>query len=822
MVTQGYKPFIEDLEMIMYGLLRHSDEVNAQMLFNSIEHYELKRRAATFNLWIGYFLREQQPEKARALFRDMEKSGIKPNQSTFLEFLSYFVEKADYKAAEAIREYMKSRRIPVDVRFYNGMIDRMGRKMALTEIENLLEEMKSANIPLNLHTYNLLIRTFASINQHEKINGLLDEMRSKNIMPTTQTFNRMLLSLSSSITPEQTREVLQQMSKMGLTFNSYTYSALISNLLKQEKYREAIEMIYELERRGLVLAVESYGAILKTCCEKRVEPAVQIVWNQMRKNEIPPNTHIFSILVRHYLMRRNYSRVDGLLLEMRRKWGLKPNPFLFSTLLNHYVESLDFTRIKALIQMIQDSGVEINSVLYNVIMKSFYSYSRYQQGGHIARLKGIDSDLLKSEGYNMDDVGKDFNPQEDPEPMDVNKLKTQFEKLFNLPFKPTVHVYNEMMLSFFIRERFTEMFDCLNEMRQSDVAPNLTSYTFMIKARIFQGDISSARTLLREMSRVGLHPSILHCAIFFHSYCRKMLTSEAEEFLKEMENVYHIRPNHVFYGSLIYAYTRRREYSMVFNTFERMEKAGFVPDTETCNYVLISLLEINEFKEARKFFEKMLLQGIRRNAHTYSYLANGFLARRDDASLLAILADCTTPGNTIDAYPFNQVLSYYYQTDQMDELIKVLQLMIDYSVQFDRSTVPFIQHVFQRDRLDMEILPKIIKIVKKMLVDVSTETSETIIKIQDDLREALLLANLKEELELYDSFLVDLSKLRQRWTAIDPNILEHFDQQFQVDYEGYSSIPSDQIDKIRHQINAIVSKRQDSLRDLFGIMKRQT
>jgi pentatricopeptide repeat protein len=239
--------------------------------------------------------------------------------------------------------------------------------------------------------------------------------------------------------------------------------------------------------------------------------------------------------------------------------------------------------------------------------------------------------------------------------MDVSKLKKQFETMFGLPFRPTVHVYNEMMLSFFIRERFKDMFECLKEMRRSDVVPNRTTYTFMVKARVFEGDTASAHILLQEMNRLGFTPTLLHCALIFHSFCRQLLTSEAEDFLVEMSNVYHIRPNHVFYGSLIYAYTRRREYSKVFESFERMEKAGFVPDTETCNYVLISLLEINEYKEARKFFEKMLLQGIRRNNHTYTYLANGFLARRDDQSLMAILADCTAPGNSIDAFPFNQI-----------------------------------------------------------------------------------------------------------------------------------------------------------------------
>ena len=58
-------------------------------------------------------------------------------------------------------------------------------------------------------------------------------------------------------------------------------------------------------------------------------------------------------------------------------------------------------------------------------------------------------------------------------------------------------------------------------------------------------------------------------------FCKNQATSLAEDFLSEMMNQLQLKPNHVFYASLLYAYSRRRDYPNVFYTFDRLERAGF-------------------------------------------------------------------------------------------------------------------------------------------------------------------------------------------------------------------------------------------------------
>lgn len=798
-VARGATPTIKDAELLLQGLLKHSVEERAIQFFNSLSDYDLKPLTSTYNLLIEYYLREQRSEEARTTFKRMEEKGQTPDQITYLHFISHFISKADYKAADKITAFMKAKKVPVNIRFYNGLLQLMIRRQTFDEAEKVIAEMRQAGVTPNYYTYDLLLSMLMARNQMEKIQEIISEMNAIGLSPSTKTYNKMLQSINFPLTPAQTREFLLSMSKQGLTFNSYTYASLIANLLRQKRYREAMEMIFELERKDVCLAIESYGNLLHLCADERLDPAVRALWAQLQRHKIVPNSYILSTMIKYYLLKRNYSGIDSILLRMKREWHQKPNPFVFTALMNYFVEILDLRRLRELLGEIKEAGMEINSVMYNVLMKVFYAYSRYQQGGYLWRmhfaLPSINPDMPLPQDVDLTPLPSSHGHLR---PADLDLMRTQFERIFGLPFRVNVHIYNEILLSLLMRERFDEMKACVMEMRSKDIALNQTTFTFLIKARIFAGDTEGARQMLGEIHLAGLKPTILQCALVFHCYCRKLLVEEAERFLQEMESIHHLKPNHVFFASLIYAYSRRREYDRVFRVFERMEQDGFTPDTETCNYILISLLEVGEFTEAQKFFEKMLLQGIKRNHHTYNYLVRGFLMRGEDANFISLLGDCIMPGNTVDTAPFNNLLRHYYAADQEERVLSTLLLMNDYCVQYDRDTAPFIAMCMQRFLGDVGKLPVLAKIMRKTLVDFSEDSLGTCELLYRQLEETLVEANLETEVAELRSVRDRLPELRQFWTNINMNTIETFSAQFNgadetasLDEEGIASAGED-------------------------------
>lgn len=894
-VSQGYHPSLAVLESVIAGLLWHSDETNALSIYNSLSQYGLKPQVSTQNIWIWYHLREQQPDKARQAFRSIESLSLIPNQTTYLHFLSHFIYKNDQKSVRSIREYMRASSVKIDVRLYNGLLKAYFKRQAIPFIEELIEEMKKLDIKFDSNTFEILISGYSIVGKYEKVDCLLEEMISQGFRPTVGTFNRILSSYSLGTDPSLTTKLLKQMDLHGLTFNGYTYASLITNLVKQGRSDDALQMLSEAEKKNVRFTIDSYSALIRLFCKQRIEPGIVLLCIKMANANVQPTMIIYSHLIQYYLRKRNYTRVDALLLEMQRKWGLQPNTYVLTTMLNHFVEALDWKRIDAVLNIVRLNQVHITGVMYNVLMKVFYSYSRYHQGGYIERLQGIsnsiaeykdlkdisstekggsklsdeinacnsstlqdtntadlenESDQLKNVHSDVDILGSidcgvgpvnedfigeskvQFSSKLDHSPLDLSIMKQQFESLFQIPFRPTVDFYNEIMLTFFVRENYSRIKNLILKMKEEGIVKNLLTYTIIVKTYTFAGEIEEARKTLLEMAHTGLRPTLIQCAVIMHAYCRSLETEKAESFLVEMARLHQVTPNHVFYASLLYSYCKKREYSTVFKVFSRMELAGFQPDTETCNYVLLSLFEIGEYGEAATFFQKMIDSGIPRNSYSYNYFCAGMISCDQPIPqiLKIITEDCIVQGNVVNTIPFNDMMRVLNETNideadaeninesDTDELpsgsqqirimnsrlfnvfvspsspvlrqikdkdaliIKVLSQMIQICVPYTQETVPFITYVFDKFCNNPSRHSELASILKKAIVDLGTDGDVfyTTIRLHLlDLVDRLENCGRKQESEaIKESFLKPeyISMLRREWTELSPLIIERFGQ----------------------------------------------
>ncbi len=803
-LAKGFHPTISVLESLIHGLLRNSDAEKAQQITDaigtSLPHVSL--RTATLNIWMGHYLQERQPEKARSIFRRLKSLALVPNQTTFLQFITYFVQKADYEAASKLQRYVSeaANDIGVDVRYYNGLLRVYSKVGSDADFFSLIDEMERRRVAYNEETFHILIKRHARVQDYSKVQELLDQMSAPplSITPNIRTYNMILESYEHVKNLEGMASLLMKMNTLNLAFNGHTYAVITYNFLAQGKSREAIQMLFEIERKGIVLTTVSYFKLLRICCDRHVDVAVKILWNQVRDCNVPPNNHIFAILIKYHLIRRQYGNVDAIILEMRRKWNVIPNAFVFAALIQHYVECLDFVRLGATLEIIRECNVHVNSFMYDMLMRVFYGYSRLQQGGYVERFLGLSREdfarikKLPTREAIFAAVDKAFLGATGSASLSPTTTKEQFETIFGIPFRATVHSLNCMMLSYFRKHRYEEMFRCVEELKRMDVIPNQTSYTFMIKARIFMEDLEGARTILMGMPRNGVRPTSLHGALLFHAYCRNMRTDEALSLLEEMTTVLHVRPNHVFYGSLIYAYAKRREFSRVFEAFEMMERESYHPDTETCNYVLISLFGVGEYGQGHDFFQRMCAMGVPRNTYTYAFMADSYAARKDLPGLIAMLPDCMRSGNKIDSYVFHRLLAHYYEEGLAGEMITGVNLMVEYAIRFDRDTVPYLNQVFHQHIENIDALPELVSILKKMYVDLDVDPAGQTYTNLARLRVALLKFGMVKELAELDEFISsDLPIQKNYWTATSPALASAMSdyERRQMSQHGKLSIP---------------------------------
>lgn len=752
------KPNLMTFEILIDGLLNHWREEEAKKYQNLMENeFGIKPKVGIINLWISYHLKNHQVQKAKELYESLKtnNSVIKANEMTFRCFMKYFMEISDFKSAEEIKTEMSSAGIKPSVQFHNSIIKILSKKRAFKEIDSLLQEIKVNQPKLHLSTYKELMEAYASSKDYDKISALFNEMENYQLKPDVGLYNSLLAMYSDNESSDRARNLLLEMNSSGIKFNAFTYFSLLYGLIKQHKFIEAAEMITKMDKSGISLPSSTYSRLIKLCCEKRFHPGIHFVRSQMKNQNVKPNLVTFASLIEMNLRLQRYGSVEGLLREMQAD-GLKWNVIIYGLFLNHFIEHFDLKRVKILLERMKDEGIQLTSEIYDTVMRAFYIYCRYAQGGYLFRVqpdtKSVDTPAIKLDSNRLD----------------ISELKSNFESIFNIPFKLSVHIFNDLMLTFLRLTRFEEFFQCFSEIRRNNLRPNELTFTLLIKAQLYLGQPEAARNLFPEMLKMGLKPSVLQCALIFHVFCKNQATSLAEDFLSEMINQLQLKPNHVFYASLLYAYSRRRDYPNVFYTFDRLERAGFTPDTETCNFVLSSLYEMGEHTEATRFFEKMVLQGIRRNTHTYYIMADRLVLQGDADRFLEKLVDCLTPGNSIDAMPFNRLFQNYHRSGQSEIMRKVMDKMIEFVVKFDESTLPFVNQLVN-DYMNSGELDSAELIVKKAVIDYDP-SNFNVKSIIDQYRDHLISCTNSEKarLESFDKFLDSVDELKRIWVLPSP------------------------------------------------------
>lgn len=763
-VGNGIQPDQQTIVALLDGFLKHSETNRAKEIMKSLQAYGLSPTVRIMNLWMRYYLREQQLGKALALFEGLASQGLAPNQTTYLNFIRFYINDSDFEAAKMMKARLKKSGIAPTVSFYNALLKALFHRQAQEEVEATLKEMDESSLQPNESTLNILIEGYAGLNRLDKAQDLLNQMPSLGITPSIVTFNRLLASQAHSLDVEQTKNILVQMNSLGLEFNAYTYAALFRGLVAKGRLQEAVSMLFRMEENKVSLPVEAFTDLVKLCCEHNLEAAIYLLRTQLVKHDIATSSLVYNVLIKYYLRHRNYKLVDGLLLEMQRTRGIVPGLHIFSTLLNHHVEHLDVERIRKTLDQMRSLRLDMNRVVYNVVMKAFYVHCKCLDGGLVYRCEIANSE---TNGQVLPELVSPSSRR-----TSVSRLKRDFENTFGIPFRPSVHVFNDLMNNFFLSGRYEDALECFEELLECDLLPNLSTMTLAIKARLYLGQTSDARALLASMPRYGLTPTILQAALIHHSYCRQLLVEDAESFLAEVATSHKISINFVFYASLIYAYSRRLEHFHVFRTLERLEAAGLKPDTEACNYIIMSYLNVGQVEDARRFFKRMCEQGIRRNTYTYIIITDWDSMDSNPNELLEILADCMQPGNSIDAFPFNKIASHFYDKSEMSNMAQVVRLMDEYSVRYSWETWQYVSYLFYRSVDALEDLPFARRLLEKSLVDL-----EGIDEAQPQMVEALRRAymavgNQSEALQSLDKFLERLPELREKIANISPALRE--------------------------------------------------
>lgn len=569
-------------------------------------------------------------------------------------FLRYYFDKLLFEQALELEMQVQQAKVPVDLEYWNLLLAGYAKQGKLERMQEIAQKLASYALEFDISTYNAFLFYYASRQPNEQL--VLDKCA----------------------------EILHKVHSKALAFDEWTFEILIDKMIRFYNYDQITALFAQLKDSERLFSLQTLHALSCKFIKHSLDFGIGLLIDYCLHFGICVNMKIRNLWIDYLLSRHEFgAALQQFAAALEHDCAV--NGETFRILLHHFAANFQIEGCRVLLEEMHLRGMQITNEHHAACMSAFYFVADAAVNPALVRALPTDESF------------QSFRQCQRWEVLDFKLLRKTYQQAFNLTSEPpvTIDVYNELLLTALRLKQFPEFALLYDKIIASPtITPNVLTFLLKIKTLILAHEDQAAREMLKEMQQAGIEPPMLAYAYIFHYYCRKADTDAAEQLLHEFEVANSFRINFVFYSSLLYAYVRKGNWMKVISTFNRLEAKYMISDTETLNYLIESTFRIGDPQEAIRYFALMKDQKIPRNWYTYSIMIDNLL-RQETPDHLAyiyteILPDCTGVGNAISAASFDRLFLYHFHRSNYNAIEDLAQLMIQYAVRFNYTSVAFL------------------------------------------------------------------------------------------------------------------------------------
>lgn len=614
--------------------------------------------------------------RANHFFKELCKVG-KPSMRTYMTILRMYSKVKNWEAAFNILNDMKAAGATPDNLVFNNVLGVCVSSGQVAAAQKLVDTWQDVEGMLDVISFNTLLKGYAQVPDYDKSEAIIDRMQRVGPQPNLISFNTVMdcsvramqllcsspdkrRSKYSSSTPcatptngfrtpcatptngsrtpcatpsngsrgwEQMNgqssatfqamarkpwDLLDRMEAMGLTPDRYTCSTLIKGMhLTGCSVREIDRAIQLLKKVGPA-ALQSkdndnarlhevlFNSMLDACVNARDLTRMAQVFEMMRECRVPVSAVTFGTLIKAFGQASRLDRCREVWNEMRRA-GVRPTPVTYGCYIDACIRHNDMdTAMKVFEEMVPDR-CKPNTVIYTSLIRGF------------ARTKQADRALA---------LYKDMKER------GVECSNVTFNSLLDVIAR---HVPDAK-----------EMGEVLDDMRGSNIQPDIVTYSILIKASCAAGNLDSAMSLFEQLKRerlvldeiafnsllngcsknnkisyaesvfasmreLGVRPSNVTCSILVKMYGKAKMLDKATAVMELMENEYKEQPNLYVYTCLIQACVQNMQVKRGWDLFHDMPEKGIEPDGVTYGTLIHGCVYANKFDLAMTLVKRAYL-----------------------------------------------------------------------------------------------------------------------------------------------------------------------------------------------------------------------
>ncbi|PSR92746.1 Pentatricopeptide repeat-containing protein [Actinidia chinensis var. chinensis] len=333
-------------------------------------------------------------------------------------------------------------------------------------------------------------------------------------------------------------------------------------LAKAQRYNDAIEAFRKIERFGVNKDVLGMNALMDALMKENSVEHAQDVYLEF-KNDIPPNSHTFNVLIHGWCKVRQAEKARDTMEEME-KHGFLPDVISYTCFIELYCREKDFRKVDGVLEEMQEKGCPPNVVTYTIVMHA---------------------------------LGK---------AKEINEALKVYDKMIQRGCVPDSSFYSSLIYILSKAGRLKDAREVFEDMSKQGVRPDMVTYNTLITAACEHSQEEIALKLLREMDKSGCKPDLRTYAPLLKMFCRKKRMKVVLFLLK------HMFGNDVSlelgtYSLLVRGLCKSGKIEHACLFFEEMVSRGFVPKDCTSE-MLRKELERKGMVKAKARIDELILQ----------------------------------------------------------------------------------------------------------------------------------------------------------------------------------------------------------------------
>jgi leucine-rich PPR motif-containing protein, mitochondrial len=244
---------------------------------------------------------------------------------------------------------------------------------------------------------------------------------------------------------------VRKLEQTGVVVDEYVYSILIDNLCKKGDLDMAFSLLKEMENKGIKVGIVTYNAIINGLCKAGdTEKALKI-----------------------------FEDVDA-------------DNFTYSTLLHGYMNRNDATGIMAIKGRLESSGISIDAVTCNVLIKALFMIDK------------------------------------------VDDAWSLFRKMPDMGLRRNIVTYHTMIHTMCKLEDIDKALELFEEYKQYSSFSSAVVHNCLIKAFCSGGKVDMADQIFYDLVQRNLRPDSYNCRKLVHAHFKELGGDRVLDFIREI------------------------------------------------------------------------------------------------------------------------------------------------------------------------------------------------------------------------------------------------------------------------------------------------